>query len=512
MTLTRVNSNGITEIDKTKISGTAITAADTGTVTSAMIADGQVTSAKIADATIVNQDVSLTAAIAGTKVSPDFGSQAVTTTGTSTAASFIPTSSSVPANGVYLPGANSLGLATASTERVRVTSAGLVGIGSNAPVHKLVVSNGGAEGIEMNWSSSDSTNFIASYNRSSSAYLPLTNYASQFIYHSGSTERFRCDSSGRLLVGTSSTSSSAGLQVTSSAGGGETHISRYINSGNIVSTDLLGRITFGAKVDAGAPATSYDAASIACWADAAWGSSSDTPTRLVFSTCPDSGSSPVERLRITSAGDFVIPELTGTTNTIQVGQRITGSVSDGNGTRQAGIGIIRTGGTGGGVTSGAGIGFYTSSNTFGGYSQQYNYSLAWYIFGNGHFLPGTDNYNTVGSASARCSVIFAGTGTINTSDSTLKQDVEALNQAELNVATSIKTLIKKYRFIDAVVDKGNDARIHVGVIAQEVEQAFVDEGLDPRRYALFCEDELEDGSKRLGIRYDELLAFVIAAL
>jgi len=68
-------------IDKTKISGTAITAADTGTVTSTMIADGQITSAKIADATIVNQDVSLTAAIDGTKISPDFGSQNVVTTG-----------------------------------------------------------------------------------------------------------------------------------------------------------------------------------------------------------------------------------------------------------------------------------------------------------------------------------------------------------------------------------------------------------------------------------------------
>ena len=60
--------------------------------------------------------------------------------------------------------------------------------------------------------------------------------------------------------------------------------------------------------------------------------------------------------------------------------------------------------------------------------------------------------------------------------------------------------------------KGDDARIHVGVIAQEVEQAFVEGGLDPRRYALFCEDTLEDGSKRLGIRYDELLAFIVAAL
>ena len=50
--------NASAAIDKTKISGTAITAGDTGTVTSTMIAD----------ATIVNADVSATAAIAKTKL------------------------------------------------------------------------------------------------------------------------------------------------------------------------------------------------------------------------------------------------------------------------------------------------------------------------------------------------------------------------------------------------------------------------------------------------------------
>ena len=50
--------NASAAIDKTKISGTAITAGDTGTVTSAMIAD----------ATIVNGDISATAAIAKTKL------------------------------------------------------------------------------------------------------------------------------------------------------------------------------------------------------------------------------------------------------------------------------------------------------------------------------------------------------------------------------------------------------------------------------------------------------------
>lgn len=133
-----------------------------------------------------------------------------------------------------------------------------------------------------------------------------------------------------------------------------------------------------------------------------------------------------------------------------------------------------------------------------------------HIFDN--LRPWTDNSVSNGTASKRWSVIYAGTGTINTSDANLKQDIANLEQAELNVAVAIKRLIKKFRFADAVADKGDDARIHVGVIAQEVEQVFIDEGLDPHRYGLFCEDTLEDGNKRLGIRYDELLAFVIAAL
>jgi hypothetical protein len=132
------------------------------------------------------------------------------------------------------------------------------------------------------------------------------------------------------------------------------------------------------------------------------------------------------------------------------------------------------------------------------------------IFAN--IRPRTDNVTSLGTAGKRWSVVYAATGSINTSDATLKQDIEELDAAELSVATAIKGLIKKFRFTDAVSNKGDDARIHVGVIAQEVEQAFVAAGLDPRRYGMFCEDTLEDGTKRLGIRYDELLAFVIAAL
>ena len=48
------------------------------------IDNGAVTGAKIADYTITNQDINTSAAIAGTKISPDFGSQNIVTTGTGT--------------------------------------------------------------------------------------------------------------------------------------------------------------------------------------------------------------------------------------------------------------------------------------------------------------------------------------------------------------------------------------------------------------------------------------------
>lgn len=70
-TIVNADINAAAAIAKTKISGTAITAADTGTVTSTMIADG----------TIVDADVNASAAIAGTKVNPNFGSQDITTGG-----------------------------------------------------------------------------------------------------------------------------------------------------------------------------------------------------------------------------------------------------------------------------------------------------------------------------------------------------------------------------------------------------------------------------------------------
>jgi ribosomal protein L9 len=126
--------------------------------------------------------------------------------------------------------------------------------------------------------------------------------------------------------------------------------------------------------------------------------------------------------------------------------------------------------------------------------------------------PTTDNAYSCGFSSFRWTVIYATTGTINTSDRTQKQDEEGLSVAELAVAVRIKSLIKKFRFKDAVQTKGNNARIHVGVIAQDVRDAFTAEGLDANRYGIFCSDTDKDGVTTLGVRYEELLAFMIAAM
>jgi hypothetical protein len=145
------------------------------------------------------------------------------------------------------------------------------------------------------------------------------------------------------------------------------------------------------------------------------------------------------------------------------------------------------------------------------------------------FRPLVDGSPSLGQASFRWNTVYATTGTINTSDEREKQDIEPLDAAEKRVATTLKGLVKKFRFRDSVRDKGDDARIHVGVIAQEVKEAFEAEGLVAERYSILCFDQWdaepevkdEEGNilapartagNRYGVRYEELLAFMLATL
>jgi hypothetical protein len=184
-------------------------------------------------------------------------------------------------------------------------------------------------------------------------------------------------------------------------------------------------------------------------------------------------------------------------------------------------------------------------------------------FGGSQWIP-QDNGNSdggvdLGMLSARFNDIYATNGTIQTSDRNEKQDITSLTATEMLVGKRISALFKTFRWKDSVAEKGDNARTHTGVIAQDVQAAFTAEGLDAGNYALFIsstwwehdvdvpaveavaevtdedgnviteaveavdaytrtdtydtEDEAPEGATsktRMGIRYPELLSFVAA--
>jgi hypothetical protein len=128
-----------------------------------------------------------------------------------------------------------------------------------------------------------------------------------------------------------------------------------------------------------------------------------------------------------------------------------------------------------------------------------------------------DNELDIGNASVRWDDVYATNGTIQTSDANEKQDIETLSEAETRVAVAAKGLLRKFRWKSAVEEKGDDARIHFGIIAQDLKAAFEAEGLNAGRYAMFIhstwtDEETGEERSRMGVRYSELLAFIIAAI
>ena len=153
----------------------------------------------------------------------------------------------------------------------------------------------------------------------------------------------------------------------------------------------------------------------------------------------------------------------------------------------------------------------------------------------------SDNAVDLGAASYRLDDLYATNGTIQTSDETEKQSIQSLTSTEISVAKRLSKLFKTFKFNSSVEEKGDNARTHTGIIAQNVKQAFTDEGLDVSNYSLFIsttwwekertitgndgrqiqeketwetEEEAPEGAvqkTRLGIRYPELLCFISSA-
>ena len=186
----------------------------------------QITEKGIKDGEILNADINASAAIAGTKISSDFGGQDVTTTGDVNGANLVlshttPTiqlndSNNNPDfvlqnnNGVFRIRDN-----TNSADRINIDSSGNVGIGTTSPSSNLHV-KGSGEILRLETTATTGSNYInfndADENKafvgmasaSDDSFSVWLAKSSNLRFATANTERMRIDSSGKVGIGTNS--------------------------------------------------------------------------------------------------------------------------------------------------------------------------------------------------------------------------------------------------------------------------------------------------------------------
>lgn len=100
-----------------------------------------------------------------------------------------------------------------------------------------------------------------------------------------------------------------------------------------------------------------------------------------------------------------------------------------------------------------------------------------------------DGIPHLGDANRRWNTLYATNSTISTSDERKKTPIQDISDDVLDAWGDVK--FGEFKLLDAVALKGDAARLHTGVIAQRVLEAFASRGLDASDYGLFCHDEWE---------------------
>jgi len=278
---------------------------------------------------------------------------------------------------IYSPGADQVAISTNGTARLYVGSTGSVGIGTTSPSSRLEIGGetsprialnaggvGGAPGVLFQATGTTYGSMLLDTITSGQLAIKAgqsgqSGYFLTFGTNDG-TERARIDTSGRLLVGTSS---SRNVVIGASAGWGALNQIASTSVNNIglslfswsdYSTDvgggagvgpdlvfarsnsntegtqaavtngmLLGRINFN-----GSDGTAFaNGAYIAAASDGQTWASGDCPTRLVFSVTADGAASPTEALRISNDRSITVSDggnvVLGTTTGTKIGTATT---------------------------------------------------------------------------------------------------------------------------------------------------------------------------------------------
>ena len=237
-------------------------------------------------------------------------------------------------NGILQYTSGNLGFRTSASGNANMLLdiSGRVGIGSTTVDEHLHIEGIGTQRVKIE-ATDTSVAGLVMLNANRRYDVQVNGSDLQIYDNTASAERARIDSSGRLLVGTSSSTQIGGregnLQV-SGINSSMTLLQTQTNNtgayfsfgargngagGAVVENTTLGRIEF-----CGYDGTDYQSsgAQIICQVDGTPGAN-DMPSRLAFSTTADGAASPTERMRITSVGAVLISKTT--SNDTVVGAR-----------------------------------------------------------------------------------------------------------------------------------------------------------------------------------------------
>lgn len=372
-----------------------------------------------------------------------------------TAPSFIPTSSTVPTNGVYLPAANSVGISTNSTERLRINSSGNVGIGTSSPGATLDVSGNtktstlqlgtNPAGVSIGVLGIPNQKRIYGRNTANSADINIAyiNGSDGMVFGPGDAAVI--DSSGRLGIGT--TSPSAQLHVQSSAGSG---VIKLGDSSN----------TYIARLQANAGDGSVNLFNEANYA-------------LTF------GTNNTERARIDSSGRLLVGTSSSTGANVKgvfgAGLASSDAVLVVNTNDQAIYAIAISNWDGATTTNGAKMAFSNSG-------------IGDFIIGAGS---GINRFEVFNGAGTGVFLTSGNTSWTSTSDERLKTDLAPIENA-IDRVNSLRAVTGRFNTDEEGVSRGF-------LIAQDVQLVF---------------PEAVDNSNpdELGVRYTEVIPLLVAAL
>jgi hypothetical protein len=191
---------------------------------------------------------------------------------------------------------DAFGLVTNGSYRMYITSGGNVGIGTTSPSQRLHVANS-ADNVKLLVSSGFEAALELQNGGGSEVNVINSAGTGNLSFRVSNSEKMRMDSSGRLLVGTSSSFGgdygAANLQVSGPLNGGPAELSLRRNYAGL-DTSGMGAVAFYSPEGR--------IAQISANTDGTQTAGTASPGALIFSTTASGASSPTERMRIRADG------------------------------------------------------------------------------------------------------------------------------------------------------------------------------------------------------------------